>query len=439
MDTGELLTILGNGSNQGYIGEPISQLEHALQTANAANLAGAPETLVIASLLHDIGHLFEGELDQMPGLGIELHERLGAEYIRAAGLNEDIATLVEMHVDAKRYLVASNPDYAAKLSPASTATLKLQKGPMTADEIKVFEAHPLFKDALKIRAWDEEAKQPNLEVPRQECYRAMMRRNLLNPLSKSEFSSWSETGFLHIPGWFDEKEMTQISAVTDQIERWPETAGKWMKYFESGESEERQLCRVENFLEHSPVYDAICRNSATQHLLSILIGEPTELFKEKINFKLSGGQGFAPHQDAPAFNTFGQRYHITLMLSIDASSIMNGCLEIAQCTRHDELLDMNSDLTLTEDVVDTFEWVPIETKPGDLVIFDSYLPHRSGVNQSLMSRRALYATYNRRHEGNLRDAYFEAKRTSFPPDAERTPGRKYEAGVFNVGNPITAQ
>ena len=77
-----------------------------------------------------------------------------------------------------------------------------------------------------------------------------------------------------------------------------------------------------------------------------------------------------------------------------------------------------------------------EARPGDLVLFDSYLPHRSRVNLSDASRRVLYATYNRQKEGSWRDAYFDAKRSCFPPDAEREPGKVYAPGVFNVGNPI---
>ena len=439
MEIEELLTALSQSASKDYIGEPISQLEHALQAAHAAKQAGASETLIIASLLHDIGHLSDAHGDKMPGLGTVRHEDVGADSIRAAGLNEDVAMLVQMHVDAKRYLVASNSVYAAKLSSASRATLDLQGGAMTPNEVKAFEAHPLFEDSLRVRSWDEAAKRPDLVVPGVEQYRAMVTRNQLEPLNKAELSSWAKTGFLHLPSWFDEEEMARITAVTDYLELWPETTGKWMKYFESGEDEKRQLCRIENFLEHSPVYNAICRSSPTLNLLSTLMGERVELFKEKINFKLSGGQGFAPHQDAPAFNSFGQHYHITMMLSIDATTEKNGCLEITHCKRRHELLEMKSDLTLTQEVVEALEWIPVETRPGDLVLFDSYLPHRSRVNLSDASRRVLYATYNRLSEGSWRDAYFEAKRTSFPPDVERKPGQVYDPGVFNVGNPVTTK
>ena len=436
METEALLTLLSRGAGKEYIGESISQIEHALQAANAAKRAMASETLIIASLLHDIGHLSEEEKGKMPGLGKEDHEHLGADIVRAAGLNDDIAQLVEMHVDAKRYLVTSNSDYATKLSSASKATLDLQGGAMTPNEADAFKGHRLFKDALKLRSWDDAAKRQDTIVPGLEHYRAMMRRNQSEPLSKAELLTWTETGFLHLPGWFNEDEMTRVTAVTDEVECWPEIAGKWMKYFESDGEHNRQLCRIENFLEHSPLYNQICRSSATLNLLSTLMGEQAELFKEKINFKLPGGQGFSPHQDAPAFGTFGQRYHITMMLSIDATTKTNGCLEIDRREKQHKILEMNPDLTLTQAEVNACDWVAIETSPGDLVLFDSYLPHHSRENRSNAPRRALYATYNRQSEGSWRDAYYKAKRSSFPPDAEREPGKVYTPGVFNVGNPI---
>jgi ectoine hydroxylase-related dioxygenase (phytanoyl-CoA dioxygenase family) len=82
-------------------------------------------------------------------------------------------------------------------------------------------------------------------------------------------------------------------------------------------------------------------------------------------------------------------------------------------------------------------WSPIPTQPGDLLFFDSYLPHRSAANLTDRPRRALYLTYNKATEGNVRDSYYREKRAVFPPDAEREPGRNYgDSGVFNVGNPI---
>jgi len=160
------------------------------------------------------------------------------------------------------------------------------------------------------------------------------------------------------------------------------------------------------------------------------------LFKEKINFKLAGASGFAPHQDAPAFSSFGQNFHVTVMLSIDPTNAANGCLEVGPHPGRGLRLEAKPDLTLTDEVASRIDWQRIETEPGDLVIFDSYLPHRSGPNQTSSPRRALYATYNVEREGDWRTRYYEEKRSTFPPEVERIKGKTYGPSVFNVGNPI---
>ena len=163
---------------------------------------------------------------------------------------------------------------------------------------------------------------------------------------------------------------------------------------------------------------------------------PACLFKEKVNFKRPGGGAFAPHQDAPAFTSFGHTWHITVMVALDDATPENGCLEVVPGV-WDHVLATNDDLTMADSVVKELAWTPLQVRAGDLVCFHSYLPHRSANNLTRGSRRAIFATYNRASEGDVRDAYFAEKRRVFPPDDEREPGRTYEAGVFNVGNPIS--
>jgi ectoine hydroxylase-related dioxygenase (phytanoyl-CoA dioxygenase family) len=168
------------------------------------------------------------------------------------------------------------------------------------------------------------------------------------------------------------------------------------------------------------------------------MGEAPFLFKEKINFKLPGGAGFAAHQDAPAFTSFGQRYHITLLVAIDGADAENGCLEFSDPVPVYETLPQTPGGTIDPEIEARLPWRPLPVEPGDLVFFDSYLPHRSGPNRSARARRALYITYNRASEGNVRDEYVVQKRTHFPPEVERLPGVDYSAkkSVFNLGNPI---
>src|SRR5205814_3836144 len=135
-DVAAIVDLLRRSAADPYIGEPISQLEHALQTAALASRASADDVTIAAALLHDIGHLCATEdAPRMPGLGVSDHEHVGALFLRDAGFAEDVAALVDGHVAAKRYLVATRPEYAAKLSDASRATLALQGGPMSAAEV----------------------------------------------------------------------------------------------------------------------------------------------------------------------------------------------------------------------------------------------------------------------------------------------------------------
>ena len=175
----QILDVLRGASDRAYIGEPISQLEHALQCAAAASTAGADDELVLAALLHDIGHLCAPEdAAQMEDVGVLDHETIGARWLLARGVSDRVAKLVRGHVDAKRYLVTTKPSYASRLSPASAKTLEHQGGAMSAAEAKAFETQPLFKQYLQLRSWDEQAKVVDLVVADVDSYRERLLRHL---------------------------------------------------------------------------------------------------------------------------------------------------------------------------------------------------------------------------------------------------------------------
>jgi 2-amino-1-hydroxyethylphosphonate dioxygenase (glycine-forming) len=143
-----------------YIGEPVSQREHMLQAASLAARAGERPALVLAALLHDVGHLVAlRDGSPQTRLGANGHEELGARAVLEAGLPGEIADLVRSHVSAKRYLVAADDRYRATLSKASTMTLELQGGPMSDVEAARFCTSEMFSDALRLRGYDELAKE----------------------------------------------------------------------------------------------------------------------------------------------------------------------------------------------------------------------------------------------------------------------------------------
>jgi predicted HD phosphohydrolase len=164
--------------NSDYIGEDITQLEHALQCAYWAQKSRAPDEVVLAALFHDVGHLIGGDAPQMDGLGVVDHETLGAQFLIKHGCSKRIGKLVAAHVGAKRYLCHRKPAYYRRLSDASKGTLKWQGGPMTEEEALAFESSPDFKFFLALRSWDELAKDPDANVPQLDSYIPMLTNHL---------------------------------------------------------------------------------------------------------------------------------------------------------------------------------------------------------------------------------------------------------------------
>lgn len=162
-DIFSLYTEFGAGD---YIGEPVSQMEHMSQAAQFAMAAGVDDELILAAFFHDIGHLLAERLhsDTMDGYGAVDHEKTGAEYLALMGFSGRICSLIENHVQAKRYLTLKRPGYFEKLSDASLKTLAFQGGRMSETEALVFESDPFFAAHIQLREWDEQAKLAGIEL-----------------------------------------------------------------------------------------------------------------------------------------------------------------------------------------------------------------------------------------------------------------------------------
>jgi [1-hydroxy-2-(trimethylamino)ethyl]phosphonate dioxygenase len=172
----DILDLYGSRGSAAYFGERVSMTEHGLQAAHFAQVAGAPETLVVAALLHDIGHLLESVPDDLEDWRTDAHhEETGARWL-AQRFPPSVSVPVRLHVPAKRYLCATDPHYFARLSPASVHTLQLQGGPMSAQEIARFESEPFSRDAVRVRHWDDQGKVAGLETPPLEAYISLIER-----------------------------------------------------------------------------------------------------------------------------------------------------------------------------------------------------------------------------------------------------------------------
>ena len=138
-----------------YFGEPVTQKEHALQCGWLAEREGAAAALVVAALLHDVGHLLSSESEDAADRGIDqLHQDAGQRWL-SQFFGPDVTEPVRLHVDAKRYLCATDPDYYAALSEASRQSLRLQGGPLRSSDLSAFAEQPFAMDAVRLRRWDD--------------------------------------------------------------------------------------------------------------------------------------------------------------------------------------------------------------------------------------------------------------------------------------------
>ncbi|MGC1522399.1 MAG: HD domain-containing protein [Steroidobacteraceae bacterium] len=170
----EILAIFNKRGGDAYFGESVSTTEHSLQAAFFAQAAAAPPGLIVAALLHDIGHLVEDVPSDLADWTEDAHhEQVGGRWL-AQRFRPEVAEPVRLHVPAKRYLLATDAGYFAKLSPASIVTLKLQGGPMAAHEVAQFETEPFYKDAVRVRRWDDQGKVAGLKTPGLSDYRALI-------------------------------------------------------------------------------------------------------------------------------------------------------------------------------------------------------------------------------------------------------------------------
>jgi len=244
-------------------------------------------------------------------------------------------------------------------------------------------------------------------------------------LSQEQIEQFHRDGFLVVRGMYNAEEMKDISSWTDEVSGSPEVPGHYMMYFEASKQDgSRIISRIEDFVSFHEGFSELITRRRMQQAVSDLFGEPAVLFKDKINFKLPGGDGFKEHQDVQAgWDDYG-KLHITAMIAIDETNAENGSVEmIAGMHKQGLLGKMWSPLTDTD--TSNASYQPVHCQPGDAVFFDSYAPHRSLPNNTDKARRVLYITFNGLSDGDQRAQYYADKRKNYPPDIERDPDKNY--------------
>lgn len=441
----ELEEIYTERATRRYGLSDINQLQHALQAATLAEANGEAPAFVLAAMLHDVGHMIHklGENPAEEGID-DHHEILGAKWL-ARRFPEAVSEPVRLHVEAKRYLCAVDPDYFGRLAPDSVLSLKLQGGPMSEEEAAAFRGKPYADDALRLRLLDEEAKDPEMETPPVSHFLRHLPAALIGMYEREIFR---RNGVLVLRDFFGVDEVVEIDrlsramgAEADEMLRHANDSGRPIAELVREmpdaliavpeAADPMQLCRFEYL---------IGRNKEFRHLVETRIapvieavaGEPFTPFKDKENEKHPGGGAFGPHQDFAAYQAFGPRYNVTAMISVDAATRENGCLEFASnwaafaAAASDAvesrvegrpLLRFHKGGAHNGDILESIEkeldWQAVETSPLDLVLFDSFAPHRSAPNGSAASRRAMFLTFNAVREGDWYRRYYADKRTNF--------------------------
>lgn len=248
--------------------------------------------------------------------------------------------------------------------------------------------------------------------------------------TEKDMSDYKRDGFLVVSKMYSSAEIDVLSQAVDRMVTRGPIAGKEMFYYEDSllEKGKRVLSRIEKFTDSDPEFQKIVQEERMAGRVSDLLGDKAILFKDKINFKLPGGGGFAPHQDIqPGWDDYAP-FFISVLVTIDSSTIENGCLELAS-GHHTRGLLGEKWKPLTQEQLQGVNFKHYPMEPGDVAFFDCYVPHQSKPNLTKSQRRNLYLTYNRALDGDWRGKYFSDKRKSYPPDNEREAGKEY---IFKV-------
>ncbi len=247
-----------------------------------------------------------------------------------------------------------------------------------------------------------------------------------NYFSDNEMRNYERDGFVVVRGMYSPSEIKKISADIDELAGRAPEKGKQMVYFEDSLKQPgtKILSRIEKFAEYHPALGKLMTEEKMTGRVLELLGDRPVLFKEKINFKMPGGGGFKPHQDIqPGWDDYAP-FFISVLVTIDESTVANGCLELSAGHHRRGMLGKKWE-PLTPEELKGIEFAKYPMAPGDVAFFDCFVPHQSEPNLTDKPRRNLYLTYNRASDGDHREKYYADKRKNYPPDYEREPGKQY--------------
>ncbi len=445
-------TVVDLFNDQGNLtyGEDITQIEHAVQCAELAVRAGESDELISAALLHDIGHLMAAS---DIAFGNYKHDSIGADYL-SPYFSAAVTEPIRLHAQAKRYLCTVEKGYFEDLSAASVDSLNHQGGLMTEQEITEFAAGEFFEDSIKLRRWDDEGKSLELSKQSIEHYvghlmAVIKPEQTAQERVSAQAQSFKDKGYIVLPQAFANAEMDDLENEVHSLNKHAQSLLNQLaeskqsldEFYQQNlqelivvpESDDPlKVCRYEYINGYS---EQIKQHLVPklQSLIKQMSGDDFVLFKDKCNEKNPGGGAFDPHQDVIAYHHFKPNFHITAAIFLDDATLENGCLFFPQNYLED-LADLDTERPQTragklpvlasnvggpkhgaieEKISDQLNWQSVPAKRGDLVIFDSYVPHYSEKNNSQDSRRAMFFTFNAAEDGDYYNAYYDMKHREF--------------------------
>jgi len=240
-------------------------------------------------------------------------------------------------------------------------------------------------------------------------------------LSNEQIAEFEDKGFIVLKGFLDEGVMDKVSAYMDHLRDKQPAEGEEAKYYETSPiSGENILVRIENILgDNNPELGNLLLPPKAIECLTQLLGEPPVLFKEKMNYKLPGCRPDKLHQDqAAGWNAYGP-FYITMGIVVDPNRKENAALSFMNSGNYEKKLMSEEWQPLTEDdppYQPEDEYVLLEADPGDVIFFDSFVPHGSPANTGDKSRRNIFLTFNKKSEGDKRTQYYEDKWVNYAPN-----------------------
>ncbi len=250
-------------------------------------------------------------------------------------------------------------------------------------------------------------------------------------LDNSQIESYKQKGFLVIRNFFDSDFMKKILNEVNRLDVLDPIEDGLMKYYEESQMNKNEmlLIRIEKFLETSPILKSAVYHEGMIEIIGTLLSDEPSLLKEKINYKPYGSPPDYLHQDSQAgWDKYGTQF-ISVLIAVEDSNQTNACVEFDVSGKYKDKLVGPLWEPLNPDSLGELDLQAVETKCGDIILFNSYVPHGSEINKSTDRRCNIYITYNKKSDGDHREQYFSEKRENYPPNNERDPNKDYSFKV----------